>query len=95
MQFNPRWPPLEPLFALTRGAATRALITKLSDTNALKGIRGLVAGKDTLALTATELPWVDGIEYFGRDGTSAFLLIPTTHVPKIPTAWLEHRYRKE
>lgn len=91
MQFNPRWPPLEPLFAVTRGAATRALITKLNFTK----VRGLVSGNDTLAITASELPWVDGIEYFGRDGASAFLLVPTTHVPTIPTAWLERRYRSE
>lgn len=89
----PRWPPLEPEFVVARGVAGRALARSLLMTPArLATLRGVVAG-EFIALTGLELPWVDGVEYFGRDGTSSWLLVPTRTVTGVPTSWLERRYR--
>jgi hypothetical protein len=88
-----RWPPLEPEFVIARGAAARALARSLLATpSRLANLRGLVSG-DVLAITGNELPWVDGAEYFGRDGAASWLLVPTTLVQPVPTSWLERRYR--
>jgi hypothetical protein len=88
-----RWPPLDPQFVVARGEAGRALARGLLATpERLTKLRGLVSG-DLLALTGPDLPWVDGAEYFGRDGDSSWLLIPTHQVLEAPTSWLERRYR--
>jgi hypothetical protein len=89
----PRWPPLDPLYLVAKGAAARALVRRITETAST--FRGLVSGHDLLAITGSELPWVDGAEYFGRDGAAAWLLVPTNRAPSIPTAWLERRFRAE
>jgi hypothetical protein len=90
---SPRWPPLAPEFVIARGAAGRALARSLLETPArLARLRGLVSG-DVLAVTGDELPWVDGAQYFGRDGGASWLLVPTQVATSVPTSWLERRYR--
>jgi hypothetical protein len=44
-------------------------------------------------VTGDDLPWLDGVEYFGRDGAASWLLVPTTRTGPVPTSWLERRYR--
>ena len=85
----PRWPPLAPAYAVGGRALAKRL---LANAQALPTFRGLVAGP-RLAVTGSELPWVDGVEYFGRDGACGWLLVPTHSRPPFPTAWLEQRYR--
>ena len=88
-----RWPPLEPLFVIARGAAGRALARSLlANSSRLATLRGLISG-DVLALTGEDLPWVDGAEYFGRDGSASWLLVSTRATTSVPTSWLERRYR--
>ena len=88
-----RWPPLAPEFVVARGAAGRALaLSLLADPARLAAVRGLVSG-DLIAVTGVELPWVDGAEYFGRDGGAAWLLVSTCRASGVPTSWLERRYR--
>jgi hypothetical protein len=88
-----RWPPLAPEFVIARGAAGRALARALLENpTRLATLRGLVSG-DLLAVTGADLPWVDGAEYFGRDGSASWLLVPTSLAASVPTSWLERRYR--
>ena len=88
-----RWPPLEPVFVVARGNAGKALARLvLAAPSRLEKLRGLVSG-DLLALTGPDLPWIDGTQYFGRDGDSSWLLVPTHQVLDVPTSWLERRYR--
>jgi hypothetical protein len=92
---NSRWPPLEPEFVVARGEAGRALArVLLADPARLASLRGLISG-EVFALTGAELPWVDGAEYFGRDGASSWLLVATHQAQAVPTSWLERRYRAE
>ncbi|MFT3713533.1 MAG: hypothetical protein QM817_38240 [Archangium sp.] len=91
VEWSPRWPPLEPLFVVARRELVRPLLERTDFTK----VRGLVT-EEFLALTGThELPWVDGAQYFGRDGAASWLLVPTQRAPSIPTAWLERRFRAE
>ena len=50
-----------------------------------------VAGSGLLILTGEEksLPWVDGVQYLGRDPAAPSLLVPTTLDPAVPIALLE------
>ncbi|MFZ5443591.1 MAG: hypothetical protein ACOZQL_26530 [Myxococcota bacterium] len=89
----PRWPPLAPEYLVARGPVARALATRLlADPPRLTTLRGVVSD-DLLALTGEELPWADGAEYFGRDGAASWLLVPTVRTSRVPTSWLERRYR--
>ena len=82
-----RWPPLTPEFVIARGAAGRALAQSLLENPArLATLRGLVSG-DVLALTGEDLPWVDGAEYFGRDGSASWLLVSTRVGTSVPFRW--------
>lgn len=93
LHWSPRWPPLAAEYVVARGAAARALAAVLlAAPERLARLRGVVAG-DVLALTGEDLPWVDGAEYFGRDGAAAWLLMPTQWATSVPTSWLERRYR--
>lgn len=93
LEWEARWPPLEPVFAVARGVVAVTLARQLLAAPArLAALRGVVAPK-LLAVTGSELPWVDGVEYFGRDGAAAWLLVPTHRRPRVPTSWLERRYR--
>jgi hypothetical protein len=93
LEWEPRWPPLEPVFAVARGVVATGLARLLlAAPSRLAALRGVVS-PGLLAVTGSELPWVDGIEYFGRDGASAWLLVPTGRRTLVPTSWLERRYR--
>ena len=50
-----------------------------------------VAGSGLLILIGEQdsLPWVDGVQYLGRDPAAPSLLVPTTLDPAVPIALLE------
>ncbi len=94
LTWSPRWPPLEPECVVVRGASARVLARALVlDPPRLARYRGVVTD-DALVLSGPELPWAEGARYFGRDAGSGWLLVPTTEVASVPTAWLERRYRQ-
>jgi len=78
--------PLPANAAIARGAAARALAERLDalSDEALKAIRG-AAGNDLIVIAGDQLPWIDGIEYLGRDDQ---LLLPTTLSPTVPVPLL-------
>lgn len=81
LELTPRREPLEPQAAAALGPAALALAAHLlaRPAEALHALRG-VAGADVLAVlgAASDLPWIDGIAYFGRDERAPRLLLPTT-----------------
>ena len=81
MNWLPRAVPLTIGAAIARGNAAPLLAQRLlsmSD-DQLARIRG-VATSDLIAIAGTELPWVDGIEYLGRDDQ---LFLPTALAPDV------------
>jgi hypothetical protein len=40
------------------------------------------------------LPWVEDVEYFGRDPEVSSLLLPTALAPSVPSAWLASAFAK-
>lgn len=52
-----------------------------------------VAGKNTLVVLGVEsdLPWVDGVVYLGRDSSAPGLLLPTLFTPTVPGPQLLER----
>ena len=41
---------------------------------------------DGLVVLGSEVPWVDGLTYLGREGR---VYLPTTAQPNLPSEWLE------
>lgn len=88
--FSPRNDPLEPLAVVGVGAVGRALanrLLRLTDEQLL-GLSG-IAGDDLLLVLGESLPWVDGVEYLGRDEGAPRLLMPATVRPVVATDLLE------
>jgi hypothetical protein len=92
LAWHPRLVPLEPVGVAARGEAARALIRRLlartdEDLGRLSG----VAGQEVILLlgAATDLPWVEGAAYLGRDPRAPSLLLPTNRHPGVPLALLE------
>jgi hypothetical protein len=84
--FVPRPDILDPIAVVGSGPVAVALaqrLLRLAD-EALHELRG-AAGDDVLVvLGATDaLPWVDGVNYLGRDPNAPRLLLPTTIRPAI------------
>ena len=88
--WRPRASPLTPVAVAARGDVARALARRLLalDDDALSALRG-VAGADVLLVAGTDLPWVDGVLYLGRDPAAAALLLPTALEPSVPAHFLE------
>lgn len=86
--------PLVPCAALATGPAAHMLAQILIARDPFTTMRGL-AGKDLLLIVAeqTQLPWVDGIHYLGRDPLAERLLLPTTHRPPVHPALLQTALR--
>lgn len=84
--FSPRSDILDPLAVVGVGPVARALadrLLRLTD-DQLLGLRGLVGDDLLLVLGQTEaLPWVDGVEYLGRDPGAPRLLIPAMLRPVV------------
>ncbi|HLV20947.1 MAG TPA: hypothetical protein VKZ49_08700 [Polyangiaceae bacterium] len=92
LRWRARYPALAPVAALAAGAAAAALLRRLLDLDeARRGrLRGVRFPGAVLILAAeADLPWVDGIRYFGRDPAAPSLLLPTALEPDVPVALLE------
>jgi hypothetical protein len=96
--WSDREPPLEACAVAAWGDTARRLASHVLelDQTALGRLSG-VAGKSALVLLGevTNLPWVDGVLYLGRDPLAPALLLPTQIEPTVPAAnLLERAIRK-
>ena len=84
--------PLEPCAAAAHGDAAFALAARLLDCDdeRLAALRG-VAGASLLVVLgdASALPWIDGVEYLGRDASAPSLLLPATRTPSMAVQLFE------
>ncbi|WAS92418.1 bpX5 domain-containing protein [Nannocystis punicea] len=89
--------PLSPQAVAAAGPVAARLVDRLLTftDDALTRLRG-VAGPDLLVLTgeSADLPWLDGVEYLGRDPLAPGLYIPTTLEPAPVAALLERALRQ-
>lgn len=88
---EPRVTPLVPEAALGVGPVALALgkrLLELGDEQ-LERLRA-VAGTDALLVVGNgaDLPWCDGISYFGREPDDAGLLLPCASSPAVPATVL-------
>lgn len=92
LEWLPRADALAPQAALAEGEVAQRLLQRLLRFNdeALSQIAG-VRGQDWLCILAERerLPWVEGIQYLGRDPEATALLVPTAHRPNVPLALLQ------
>jgi hypothetical protein len=84
---------LAPIAAYAHGAAAIELAHKLSKWPAdrLAKLSG-VSTKNTIVVLAQqedELPWVDGIQYLGKDPAAPQLLLPTALAPDVHAGLFE------
>ncbi len=80
---------LAPSAAVVDGPAASALARRplVLDDAELSGLRGVTSGDLLCVLAEGErLPWVDGIEYYGRDPRAPGPLWPTAFEPTPPAA---------
>jgi hypothetical protein len=84
--------PLAPTCVWAEGPSAQALAARLlarSD-EALRTLRGAAApGLLAVLGEAEALPWVDGVNYLGRDPEAPALLLPTLRAPDVHPALLE------
>jgi hypothetical protein len=96
--WRPRSVPLSPVAVVAEGAVGRALVRRLlsGDAETLTRLQGAFL-RDTLILLGAEsdLPWVDGVLYLGRDPAAPSLLLPTNLEPSIPVTLLERALRQQ
>jgi hypothetical protein len=95
--FEPRVEPLEPVAAIGSGPVARSLASRLLryDEAELRRLRGVAGPTDLIVFGAgTELPWVDGIVYLGRDSAAPSLLVPTTSRPRAPMDVVDRAIRR-
>ncbi len=92
----PRWVeravPLAAGAVVAEGSAASVLVRRLLAEPALRplrGVRATIADGSFLVLLGSsgDLPWVDGVRYFGVDPEAPGLFLPTTLAP-IPSAAL-------
>lgn len=92
--WSDREPPLTACAIAASGEVARRLASHLLelDRSAMGRLSG-VAGKNSIVLLAdeTNLPWVDGALYLGRDPMAPALLLPTRIEPAVPAANLFER----
>lgn len=86
MIWRPRVIPLSAGAAIARGGAAPLLAARLSSMRdeELARLRG-AATPELIAIAGTDLPWIDGIEYLGRDEE---LFLPTALAPSVPVPLL-------
>lgn len=90
--WQPREKPLAPVAAAAAGGVAGNLVRRLL----AEGEEGLarcsgVAGPGLLLVLAAEsdLPWVDGVVYLGRDPEAPALLLPVHRRPAVPLPLFE------
>ena len=102
--FRPRARPLAPAAVAARGPAATAMATRLSarDDAALGRLSGVHApGLLVVIGDPSELPWVDGVIYLGRDPAALLALpLPAALEPDVPApssnarSWRERRAQR-
>lgn len=96
VEWEPRAEPLTPVAVAVHGSYCAALVKRLlaRDDEALSGLKGLASSKLVLILgQSTQLPWVAGCEYLGKDAQAPSLLLPTHSLPQLGSALLEQALR--
>ena len=86
--WTPRATPLVPVAAIALGDAARALAQRLMAMTDEQLARMNGAASETMLVisgASDELPWVDGIRYFGRDADAEGILLPTHVRPTVPS----------
>ncbi|MDC0670815.1 bpX5 domain-containing protein [Nannocystis radixulma] len=95
--WSPRAIPLAPAAVVASGPVAARLADRLLTfaDDVLLRLRG-VAGRDLLVLTgeSSDLPWLDGVDYLGRDPLAPGLYIPTTLEPAPAAPLLERALRR-
>ena len=96
IQWLPRPEPLRPTALAAQGQAALVLARRLLrdlDREEPLGLSG-TASADLLILLgeAESLPWVDGVQYLGRDPDAPSLLLPTTLAPSVAPSLLERAF---
>ena len=92
LRWQVREPPLEPVAAAATGHAARALARRLMAMSPERlGALSGVAGRELLLVLGVgkDLPWVDGVQYLGRDPEAPGLLLPTALRPAVPLPLVE------
>jgi hypothetical protein len=93
----PRSTPLSARAVVASDAVAKSLGRRLVqlDDGALKMLAA-VGSDDLLVILGDEsqLPWIDGVTYFGRDDSAPGLLLPTALAPSVPAPVLEAAIRK-
>ncbi|MCR9145455.1 MAG: hypothetical protein NXI24_24665 [bacterium] len=74
LSFESRAEPRAPELALGRGPVAMRLLERVAARQNLSSLRG-AAAPELFFVIGADLPWVDGVEYFGRVGT---VYLPTT-----------------
>ena len=84
---------LAPVGVAAVGDRARALARRLLRDDfapPLERLRGAATDEALVFLgEASDLPWVDGVVYLGKDGRAGSLLVPTNMVPSVPIDALE------
>ncbi len=92
VEWNTRWPALEPCAVVGRGHVARALARRLLllSEEELARLSG-VAGEELIVIlgAAEALPWVDGVLYLGKPAGAPLLLMPTHQMPSVPEELLQ------
>lgn len=95
--WSPRAIPLAPVAVVASGPLAARLADRLLTfaDDVLLRLRG-VAGRDLVVLTgeSSDLPWLDGVDYLGRDPLAPGLYIPTTLEPAPAAPLLERALRR-
>lgn len=92
--WSDRESPLTACAVAACGNVARQLANQLLELDhAAMGRLSGVAGKNSIVLLGdeTNLPWVDGVLYLGRDPLAPALLLPTRIEPTVPSANLLER----
>ncbi len=87
LEWRARLEPLSPCAALALGASASALLTRLlrASDDELARLTGVASARLVAVLGAeADLPWVDGIRYFGREALAPDLRLPTAHEATLP-----------
>lgn len=97
IRWSARAVPLTPTAVVACGPVAARLADRLLTfaDDLLLRLRG-VAGRDLIVLTgeSSDLPWLDGVDYLGRDPLAPGLYIPTTLEPTPSVVLLERALRR-
>lgn len=92
LTWTPRDVPLAARAVAAVGEVARALGRRLALLDDVSlGALAALASSEVLVVVGdeSELPWIDGVTYLGRDESAPDLLLPTAMAPSVPPAILE------